>query len=806
MFENEGIDCLMIFNDVLKIPYTQQFSPSQTPLNELLALLKNCIGKDSELKKAIADSFFKDKVNPEKLAGNTIIALKNYGIITTDCNLTTFGKQLVDSYGDAEKIHELLAKHILFDMNGIALVETLKEMKNAGLKIDLKSLPDELRKRGIQVSNNSSDLSGILNWLRESKLLDGYDINYPVYEQLMGTKVQTIEALKSLTPNQISFLRAMVALNITDWIPYNDVCKHAEALFPGEINFNWKEIPTGVLRPLQEQGFIEIRKKGKKDDTTPEGRGGKPADVKPTSKFIEEVADPILNTLHGAAGFSDVRDIRSKSLEQIVSDVRHNKDPQKRGLALELLAIRLCQMLDLEFMNWRATDEEIAAGGEIDAMLHSARLIYSRWQVQCKASDITLEAVAKEVGMSQVTLSNVILIVGTGRATEGAVTYKNRIVASSNLNIIIIEGKHLDEIIKNNLSLIEILNSQASNAMKHKGNFAIGMVAEKKKMQAFNEIEYIEPIDQSEFIPSYKTDLGSMYCGDSLEVLPYLINQGVKVKLIVTSPPFALIKKKDYGNEDAEKYVDWFMKFVPYFKQILEPDGSLVIDIGGSWIKGLPVKSTYHFNLLTRLCENGFYLAQDFYHYNPAKLPTPAEWVTIRRLRVKDAVNNVWWLVLDPFVDADNRRILKPYSESMKQLLINGYTPKHRPSGHDISTKFQKDNGGAIPPNLFEFSNTESLSHYLSRCKEQEVKPHPARFPIELPDFFIKFLTKENDIILDPFAGSNVTGEAGERLNRKWIAIELNYEYVVGSKFRFEQKKDNLNLNNYLQTTESNDS
>jgi site-specific DNA-methyltransferase (cytosine-N4-specific) len=255
----------------------------------------------------------------------------------------------------------------------------------------------------------------------------------------------------------------------------------------------------------------------------------------------------------------------------------------------------------------------------------------------------------------------------------------------------------------------------------------------------------------------------------------------------MTSPPFALIKKKEYGNEDSEEYIDWFMKFVPHFKQILEPSGSLVIDIGGTWIKGLPVKSTYQYKLLLKLCENGFYLAQDFYHYNPAKLPTPAEWVTIRRLRAKDAVNNVWWLVLDPFADADNKRVLKPYSESMVNLIKNGYKPNLRPSGHDISDKFQKDNGGAIPPNLIEIANTESNSFYLKKCKEENIKPHPARFPIELPDFFIKYLTNENELVIDPFAGSNVTGEASEKLNRKWMGIELNYEYIVGSKFRFNK-------------------
>jgi site-specific DNA-methyltransferase (cytosine-N4-specific) len=277
-----------------------------------------------------------------------------------------------------------------------------------------------------------------------------------------------------------------------------------------------------------------------------------------------------------------------------------------------------------------------------------------------------------------------------------------------------------------------------------------------------------------------------MYCGDSLEILPSLIAKGIRAKLIMTSPPFALIKKKEYGNMDVDEYIDWFMEFVPHFKQILEPNGSLVIDIGGSWIKGIPAKTVYQYKLLMRLCENGFYLAQEFYHYNPARLPTPAEWVTIRRLRVKDAVNNVWWLVLDPFADADNKRVLNPYSDSMKNLLKNGYSRNLRPSGHDISDKFQKDNGGSIPSNLIEIANTESNSHYIRKCKENNIKPHPARFPTDLPEFFIKFLTNENEVVLDPFAGSNSTGYASEQLNRKWIGIELNSQYVIGSEYRFD--------------------
>ena len=164
------------------------------------------------------------------------------------------------------------------------------------------------------------------------------------------------------------------------------------------------------------------------------------------------------------------------------------------------------------------------------------------------------------------------------------------------------------------------------------------------------------------------------------------------------------------------------------------------------------------------LCRDfGFHLAQEFYWWNPSKLPTPAEWVTVRRIRVKDAINCVWWLSRTPYPKVSNQRVLQPYSDSMKQLLKKGYKPKLRPSGHDISDKFQKDNGGAIPPNLLALANTESNSVYQRYCREHGIKEHPARFPSGLPGFFTRMLTDRGDTVFDPFAGSCVTGEVCER-------------------------------------------
>ena len=289
--------------------------------------------------------------------------------------------------------------------------------------------------------------------------------------------------------------------------------------------------------------------------------------------------------------------------------------------------------------------------------------------------------------------------------------------------------------------------------------------------------------------PFHRTKNGAILLGDSLEYMASL--QSGSLDLIMTSPPFGLVRKKDYGNVESHEYVDWFERFAEQFKRLLKPSGSLVIDIGGAWIPGQPTRSLYHFELVIMLCRKfGFYLAQEFYWWNPSKLPSPAEWVTVRRIRAKDAVNCVWWLSPTPWPKASNRRVLAPYSEAMKGLLKNGYKAKLRPSGHDISDKFSKDNGAAIAPNLIAIPNTESNSYYLRYCTEHGIKPHPARFPAALPEFFIRMLTNEGDKVLDPFAGSCVTGEVCERLRRKWTCVELREDYLTGALGRFERPSE----------------
>lgn len=261
-----------------------------------------------------------------------------------------------------------------------------------------------------------------------------------------------------------------------------------------------------------------------------------------------------------------------------------------------------------------------------------------------------------------------------------------------------------------------------------------------------------------------------------------------QVQLIFTSPPFPLNRKKKYGNLSGQAYVDWLADFAPLFRKLLTDDGSIIIEMGNSWEPGRPVMSTLALRALLAFQEQGkFFLCQQFIWHNPARLPSPAQWVNVERIRLKDAFTYLWWLAPAERPKADNRRVLKEYSTSMQNLLSSGrYNSGKRPSEHNIGqSSFLKNNNGAIPSNVVTLANTQASGDYLTYCRTHNLQPHPARMPIELANFFIRFLTEQNDLVLDPFAGSNTTGAAAESLERRWVAIEASELYIVGSKGRF---------------------
>jgi site-specific DNA-methyltransferase (cytosine-N4-specific) len=310
---------------------------------------------------------------------------------------------------------------------------------------------------------------------------------------------------------------------------------------------------------------------------------------------------------------------------------------------------------------------------------------------------------------------------------------------------------------------------------------------------------------------SHRTACGTFYVGKIEESLdsPELRQHAGKVQLILTSPPFPLNHKKSYGNLTGAEYLRWLEDLAPAFSEMLTGDGSIVIELGNAWERHRPVQSLLPTEALLAFVKSpkaGLRLIQQFVCYNPSRLPTPAQWVTVERIRAVDSFTHVWWMSKSDFPKADNRRVLRPYSDDMKALLQRRtYNSGRRPSEHVIRQySFLADNGGSIAHNLFElesldverpvrlpnafsFGSSGTSKDFFSRaCRERGVTPHPARMPMGLAAFFIEFLSEPGDMVLDPFAGSNTTGYVAARLGRRWISVDAEEKYVQMSQIRFE--------------------
>jgi DNA modification methylase len=307
-----------------------------------------------------------------------------------------------------------------------------------------------------------------------------------------------------------------------------------------------------------------------------------------------------------------------------------------------------------------------------------------------------------------------------------------------------------------------------------------------------SELQVIPKCGRRPHALAYQTSLGRMFHGKAEEVLTesHAARLRGNVQLIFTSPPFPLNRKKKYGNHTGGEYIEWLASFGRFFSELLTPDGSVVLELGNAWEPGSPVMSTLALEALLGFKRaGGYYLCQEFIWHNPARLPSPAQWVNVERIRVKDSFTRLWWMSRVERPKADNRKVLQEYSDAMKGLLRSKrYNAGKRPSEHHIGEEsFLTDNGGAISPNVLVMSNTTNNDPYQAYCRERGITLHPARMPIGLAEYFINFLTDAGDIVLDPFAGSNTTGAAAERLNRQWVAVEADRNYIEGSKGRFEQ-------------------
>lgn len=444
------------------LPFGSEFSPARIDLPVLLELAHEHGADWKAFEDAVRHRYFSthetSDYNKGKLANNTKLSLRAYGQIDEkDTTLSEIGRTLYDLRGDTPGLYETFARHILMNCQGMNFVQCVLDMHAAGEEIDLNKLRHWLQERGINVPRGGKHMSTLRLWLEKSGVfVSRYRVDRMRLNRILGLDVEEFEALATFTPEQRAYLKTIANLDGDGPHLSNDVEKLAVATYG--VTFNEKNLPKQVLHPLRDAGYLHLER-----GTREAGRGAKPFLVTATDKLASEIVTPLIEQIEKQVR-TDLRPMLRKSLKAIREEIKSG-NRQIRGLALEALAFKLMRLVDLTYVATRLRGD-VTGGAEVDLIFDSARLVFSRWQVQCKnTARVSLDDVAKEVGLTHFLKSNAIVMISTGRIGTEARHYANRIMADSNLCIVMVDGDDLARMEIEPASIVDVFAREARHAM-----------------------------------------------------------------------------------------------------------------------------------------------------------------------------------------------------------------------------------------------------------------------------------------------------------------------------------------------------
>jgi predicted transcriptional regulator len=452
-----------------RFTYGDQFEPTKTPL---INLLEFCVANAPDrwkLQEAIRTTYFplhgrdpaKQEQNSRTMAMNCLLSLNAYGLIQlanggASYHVTKLTHDLLALKDSPEQVYRLFAVHILTDLEGLILARLIERIRARGEQVTLEYVSEEMNDLGIKTPPNSTYVSTMRSWLAQAGVFrsSGYEVNWDVIYDLLNVDADFIDKLYQLVPEQKYFLLSLATLDIKEFTPSNKVANHTRSVY--KIRLTTKNLVKDVLEPLEALGLIETQK-------TTTGRGAKPHEVRLTDKGQNEILKPLVNNL------AKITELTSADLNRPFADVvaeLDNDDKHVRGIALELFAVWIIRLLGLRFSSWRLRHWQATGGGEVDVMAASDKIVYSRWQIQCKnqKSDVTIDVVAKEVGITFRTQADVIMIITTAEFTSDAVNFAEQVTSNSRYYIILLEGDDVQRIAEDRTRIVDILNIKARRA------------------------------------------------------------------------------------------------------------------------------------------------------------------------------------------------------------------------------------------------------------------------------------------------------------------------------------------------------
>lgn len=447
------------------LPFGSEFSPNQINLIRVLELAQEHSGDWHALEDAIRREYFDShptsEYNRRKLANNCKLGMIAYGLINRDGSLTELGVQLLSLKETPDRMYALFARHILLNLKGLIVIQTVQDMQARGEKVDLRKLREWLEERGVVFPRGGKHPSIMRLWLEKAGVVISgeWQIDTNRLNEVIGAPIETIDELSTFTQEQKAFLQTLA--NIGGGGPYwsNEVEKLASTTYG--VKFDEKNLPKTVLYPLQRAGYIALKR-----GTKIAGRGAKPFQVWLTDKIESHLITPLIQALESQT-HPDLRPLLRKPLAVILQELI-SADTHIKGLALEALAFYLMRLIDLKYIATRVRGQA-TGGAEVDLIFEGSRLIFSRWQIQCKnTKTVTLDDVAKEVGLTFQLKSNVVMIVSTGNISTEARKYAQQVMGTTNLNIVLFDSTDLQKIAHNPAFIVDALNREARHAMEIK--------------------------------------------------------------------------------------------------------------------------------------------------------------------------------------------------------------------------------------------------------------------------------------------------------------------------------------------------
>ena len=431
-------DTDLVFGDLFGPGQLDVSDGDKSELPIVLGMVKKYEGEPYEFDDAVVDQFLSDSKNPGARKGNLRYGLSvdsGYGLVDDDFYLTDIGEELYKLRDDEDALYERFAQYILLECDGLKLVEIVDDMHATGEKPTLPKIRDAFEEQyGIYSDETTSDVSQMRGWMNKVGIIGtrrDYSINWDVIEELIGVDSEALLDLSELTEVQRAFLKALARIDPEKPMPNSIVGDIAEDAYG--VSIPKKSVVKDVLKPLQEAGYLEYR--------NPSDVSGKPNLVITTDKFENEVLVPLLEDVSERAGVPRhiLRTSFEEVYEQLDADSKHEK-----GLALEVLGVKLGRLLGLEFEGWHVRGRS-TGGAEVDVVMDSTDVSFARWQIQCKNTKNSLRTshVKEEVGVARMLQSNIILMVARSGVASDARQYASRVMYRDNLTIMFISGDDL---------------------------------------------------------------------------------------------------------------------------------------------------------------------------------------------------------------------------------------------------------------------------------------------------------------------------------------------------------------------------